>query len=274
MGDHFNTTEEAKQYSDQVLKKDRVVVEERLIGEEFTLQAFSDGKHLVFTPAVQDHKRAYEGDKGPNTGGMGSYNDATDVLPFMNNDDLDCAKEIMQQTIDALNSENMSYKGVLYGQFMLADHPTVIEYNARFGDPEAMNTLPLLQTDIIDVAQHVAAGTLNSLDVTFEEKASVCKYTVPEGYPEHPLKDSEVTITPVDDALLFYSSVYERDGKIYTTGSRAIAVVGIAENLGKAEQLAENGVNSIQGRLYSRHDIGTEQLIQQRIDHMKELRKG
>jgi len=274
MGDHFNTTEEAKQYSDQVLKKDRVVVEERLTGEEFTLQAFSDGKHLAFTPAVQDHKRAYEGDKGPNTGGMGSYNDATDVLPFMDNDDLDAAKEIMQQTIDALNSENISYKGVLYGQFMLADHPTVIEYNARFGDPEAMNTLPLLQTDIIDVAQYMAAGTLNSLDVTFEEKASVCKYTVPEGYPEHPLKDSEVTITPVDDALLFYSSVYERDGKIYTTGSRAIAVVGIAENLGKAERLAENGVNSIQGRLYSRHDIGTEQLIQQRIDHMKELRKG
>jgi phosphoribosylamine--glycine ligase len=273
-GDHLPTVKEAKQYTDEVLKKDRVVVEERLIGEEFTLQAFSDGEHLAFTPAVQDHKRAFDGDRGPNTGGMGSYSDKTDTLPFMSDTELEAAKQIMQQTLDALNSEGITYKGLLYGQFMLtAKGPMVIEYNARFGDPEAMNTLPLLQTDIIDLAEHITRGNLHKLKVNFERKATVCKYLVPEGYPDNPVADSEITITPPkNNTLLFYSSVYEQNGKIYTTTSRAVAVVGIAETLQEAEQLAQQAAENIKGKLYHRADIGTQPLIQQRINHMRQLR--
>lgn len=271
--DHFSTVEDAKHYADEVLKKHRVVVEELLIGEEFTLQAFSDGKHLAFTPAVQDHKRAFEGDRGPNTGGMGSYSDKTDTLPFMTPGELEEAKHIMQQTLDALRSEGILYRGVLYGQFMLtAKGPMVIEYNARFGDPEAMNTLPLLQTDIIDLAEHITRGSLNRLDVDFKRKASVCKYLVPEGYPEHPVADSKITITPPEKALLFYSSVYEKDGSIYTTTSRAVAVVGLADSIAEAEKIAQQAITGVSGRLYHRRDIGTLELIQQRVKHMRQLR--
>jgi len=274
MGDHFKTLEDAKEYTDEVLEKDKAVIEERLVGEEFTLHAFSDGTHLSFAPAVQDHKRAYDGDLGPNTGGMGSYNDAGKTLPFMVDEDLDAAREIMQETIDALKAEGIIYKGLLYGQFMLTrDGPTVIEFNARFGDPEAMNTLPLLETDIIDIAEHIATGTLNDLDISFRERASVCKYLVPEGYPEDPVADTEIRITePLGDALLFYSSVYEEEGKVYTTSSRAIALVGIAENIVEAEEIVEEAMHAIEGALYARHDIGTEQLIQQRINHISQIR--
>lgn len=274
MGDHFTSTDDAKEYADEVLKNDRVVVEERLTGEEFTLQAFTDGRHLSFAPAVQDHKRAYDGDLGPNTGGMGSYSSRGRILPFMNDDDLDAAEKIMQETIDALKSEGITYRGLLYGQFMLTrDGPMVIEYNARFGDPEAMNILPLLETDIIDIAEHVATGTLSSLDISFRERATVCKYLVPEGYPEDPVSETEIQIRdPPRNALLFYSSVHEEDGKIYTTSSRAIALVGIGETIAEAEGIVEEAMHAIKGPLYARHDIGTEELIQKRIDHMNQIR--
>ncbi|OYT64022.1 phosphoribosylamine--glycine ligase, partial [Methanosarcinales archaeon ex4484_138] len=128
-------------------------------------------------------------------------------------------------------------------------------------------------TDIIDIAEHVTTGKLNELDVSFKERASVCKYLVPEGYPEDPVTDTEIRITePLGDALLFYSSVYEKDGKVYTTSSRAIALVGIAENIIEAEAIVEEAMHAIKGSLHARHDIGTEQLLQQRIDHMNQVR--
>ena len=141
------TPEEGKAYirdSDY----DRIVLEERLIGEEVTIQAFVANGAFETAPAVQDHKRAYEGDEGPNTGGMGSYSDATPSLPFMTDDEYEDAVSIIEATVDALED----YRGILYGQFMLtSEGPKVIEFNARFGDPEAMNTLPVLETDFLDV---------------------------------------------------------------------------------------------------------------------------
>ncbi|TKX76766.1 phosphoribosylamine--glycine ligase, partial [Halorubrum sp. SD626R] len=141
------TAEEAKAYL-RDSEYDRVVLEERLVGEEFTVQAFVADGDLRTTPAVQDHKRAYEGDEGPNTGGMGSYTDTEPSLPFMNPGDYDAAVDVLEAVVDALPA----YKGVLYGQFMLTDEgPKVVEFNARFGDPEAMNTLPVLETPFLDV---------------------------------------------------------------------------------------------------------------------------
>ncbi|MHC1625482.1 MAG: phosphoribosylamine--glycine ligase, partial [Methermicoccaceae archaeon] len=193
-GEHLLTREQALMYAKEVFSSGHnVVVEERLEGEEFTLQAFSDGKNLVFSPLVQDHKRAYEGDKGPNTGGMGSYSDADHRLPFVSEEDVKRAREILQLTIDAMRNSGTPYKGVLYGQFMLtANGPYVIEYNARFGDPEAMNVLPIMDTPFSEVIRAGVEGSLDKLDVRFYNKATVCKYLVPEGYPENPVSDSPI----------------------------------------------------------------------------------
>jgi|GEM_PF-18496 len=274
MGDHFDING-AKAYAKEVLKSDDLVIEEKLVGEEFTVQAFVDGNTLAFAPAVQDHKRAYEGDKGPNTGGMGSYSDSKDVLPFMEETDYLNAKKIMSDVVQGIRKETgVPYQGILYGQFMAAAKGvSVIEFNARFGDPEAMNVLPLLENDFLDVCLGIVNGALEGVNVSFKKQATVCKYAVPSGYPENPVKDSVVEISEVKEPLLFYSSVYEKDNKIYTTGSRAIAVVGIADTIGEAEKRAESGLSALKGSLYSRHDIGTGELIGKRIKHMQQLRK-
>ncbi len=273
MGDHFDI-QGAKVYAREVLKNDDLVIEERLIGEEFTVQAFVDGDTLAFAPAVQDHKRAYEGDKGPNTGGMGSYNDSKDILPFMRGSDYIGAKEIMKDAVGAVKKETgVPYQGILYGQFMAtAKGISVIEFNARFGDPEAMNVLPLLTNDFLEVCTAIVSGTLDRQRVAFKRQATVCKYAVPEGYPENPVRDSVVDIGDMKSAHLFYSSVYEKDSKVYTTGSRALAVLGIADTIKEAEKRAEAGLSGLKGELYSRHDIGTDDLIRKRILHMEELR--
>ncbi|WP_135828636.1 phosphoribosylamine--glycine ligase [Halorussus halobius] len=264
------TAEQAKAYLRDA-DYDRVVLEERLVGEEFTVQALVANGDLRTTPAVQDHKRAYEGDEGPNTGGMGSYSDATDELPFMTEADYREAVEILEATVDALDG----YKGVLYGQFMLtADGVRVVEFNARFGDPEAMNTLPVLDTDFLDVL--VAAREGEALpDLSFASRATVCKYAVPEGYPTDPQAGATVEIDAdsAGDALLFYASVDEREDGIYTTTSRAFAVVGVADTITEAEGIAEDAL-AFAGEegLDVRHDIGKPDLVQRRIDHVAELR--
>ena len=277
MGDQIDA-EEAKAY----LRKsdyDRVVLEERLVGEEFTVQALVANGEVRVTPAVQDHKRAYEGDEGPNTGGMGSYSDATLELPFMDRDDYMAAVEVIEATVDALDG----YKGVLYGQFMLTtEGPKVVEFNARFGDPEAMNTLPVLNTDFLDVLTAARDGeTLPQL--SFGPKATVCKYAVPDGYPTDPEAGTKVTVDEEGareiaseydgEAILFYASVDDREDGIYTTTSRSFAVVGVADTITEAEEIAE-AVLSETGEegLRMRHDIGKPDLVQKRIDHMQELR--
>lgn len=274
MGDQLPDLKAAREYTSELLEKGSVVIEERFIGEEFTLQAFVDGKNLAFFPAVQDHKRAYEGDLGPNTGGMGSYTDTGEILPFMLSEDLEQAKKIMQHTVTALYEETgTGYQGILYGQFILtASGPKVVEFNARFGDPEAMNVIPLIETDFIEIMSAVVKGTLQNLPVRFSRKATVCKYAVPAGYPDTPEKDSEVVVGDIGEASVYYASVYEKEGKIYTTGSRAVAVVGCAETIEAAEKIAQKALENIRGKLFFRKDIGTANLIQKRIDHMKELR--
>ena len=264
------TPEEGKAYirdSDY----DRIVLEERLIGEEITIQALVANEAFETAPAVQDHKRAYEGDEGPNTGGMGSYSDATNELPFMTEADYEEAVSIIEATVDALDD----YRGILYGQFMLtSEGPKVIEFNARFGDPEAMNTLPVLETDFLDVLTAARDGEAPP-ELEFADQATVCKYAVPEGYPTDPEAGAKVQVDEesAGDALLYYASVDERDDGIYTTTSRSFAVVGLADSITEAEEIAEDAL-AVAGDegLHMRHDIGKPDLVQQRIDHMNELR--
>ena len=250
---------------------ERVVLEERLVGEEFTIQAFVANGDVRTTPAVQDHKRAYEGDEGPNTGGMGSYSDTGRSLPFMAEGDYAAAVDVLDAVVDALPD----YKGVLYGQFMLTDAgPKVVEFNARFGDPEAMNTLPALSTPFVDVLTAARDGdALPALD--FSGEATVCKYAVPDGYPVDPDAGAKIAVDEesVGDGLLYYASVDARDDGLYTTTSRSFAVVGRGDSIAAAEEQAESGLSAAGDRVRIRHDVGTAALVQRRSDHMNELRR-
>lgn len=250
-----------------------VVLEERLIGEEFTLQAFVDGRHLVATPLVQDHKRAFEGDVGPNTGGMGSYSMPDHRMPFVTEDDYEKALAIMRHAVSAIEQEGSPYVGILYGQFMnTAEGPKVIEFNARFGDPEAMNVLSILDSDFPELIASMGEGTLSEAKARFAPKATVCKYLVPAGYPDAPKADQPVTVGMTGSALAYYANIVERDGVLYTQTSRTLAFVGVADTLGEAESVAETAAEAVSGEVRHRRDIGTRDVLDRRIAHMKELR--
>ena len=281
-GDHFQTKEEALEYCREVLREHpAVVIEEKLEGEEFSLQCISDGKTVVATPPVQDHKRRFVGDRGPNTGGMGSYSDADHCLPFMRPEDAAEGLAITQKVAEAIHRETGDYyRGIMYGGFMITrDGVRLVEYNARFGDPEAMNILPLLKTDFVEICRAVVNGTLDRLAVEFERKATVCKYIVPKGYglpkdhPDAKSTSAKIGVGDVGDARLYYASVDKRADGLYMTSSRAIGVVGIADSLDEAERIAERAISAVQGPVDHRPDIGTKALIQRRIDHMQRLRR-
>ena len=275
-GDHLHSHEEALAYCQELVEGGgKFVIEEKFIGEEFSLMSFCDGDTLKHMPVVQDHKRAYEGDTGPNTGGMGTYSDANHSLPFMADDDITQAHNINIQTAMAVKDKfGEGYKGILYGGFMAtATGVKLIEYNARFGDPEAMNVLSLLEADFIDICNGIADGTLDKVDVRFQNKATVCKYAVPEGYPDNPIKGKSVDVSQIENPDgLFYASVDFKGASLVEVGSRTVAVVGIADTISKAEIIAEKEVSSISGPLFHRNDIGTDKLIQKRINHMKEIK--
>ena len=275
-GDHLHSHDEALAYCQELVDSDgEFVIEEKFVGEEFSLMSFCDGDNLKHMPAVQDHKRAYEGDTGPNTGGMGTYSDANHSLPFLTDNDISQALEINIQTARAINDKfGVGYKGILYGGFMAtASGVKLIEYNARFGDPEAMNVLSLLESDFIDICIGVADGTLNQVDVQFANKATVCKYAVPEGYPDNPVKGEPIDVSKVKNLDgLFYASVDFKSTSLVEAGSRTIAMVGVADTLSDAEALAEKEVSSISGPLFHRTDIGTDEIVQKRVDHMNSLR--
>ena len=276
-GDHLHSMEEAFAFCEELQTLGQsFVIEEKLIGQEFSMLCFCDGNTLVPMPLVQDHKRAFNGDKGSNTGGMGSYSDANHALPFLTEKDISTAKHINEAVLDALTAEcRERYIGILYGSFIATkDGVRLIEYNARFGDPEALNILAILETDFVTICQALAVGRLQSVNVRFSNLATVCKYAVPEGYPDNSLKNEVIDISAVQNKdQLYFSGVDERAGKLYATGSRTVAVVGVAETISAAEKIAEAEINRITGKIYHRSDIGTAELIQQRIDHMKALRQ-
>lgn len=309
-GDHLNGIEEGLSYAQECLKDGgRVVVEEKLIGQEFSLMSFCDGRHTASMPLVQDHKRAYDGDRGPNTGGMGSYSDVNHSLPFLKESDVKEAETMTKNVAKALFEETGIYfKGVMYGGFIVTKNGVrLIEYNARFGDPEAMNVLPIMKTDFVDICEGIIKGNLNELSVEFEKKATVCKYVVPNGYPDNPVKGERIEIDGESEIVMetgkigaevnansglfdvnvsgsttnegfvtlktYFASVDQRDDGLYLAGSRAVAMVGIADSLEEAEKIAQKGVESVKGPVFFRRDIGTKELIDKRVEIMNHLRK-
>lgn len=279
VGEQLKDNEEAKSYVKEIIDTKmsgyaRVVIEERAVGEEFTVQAFVDGKNIAPMPVVQDHPYAFEGDQGPITGGMGSYSDTDGLLPFLDEKYRDESVRIIKRTVEAINKEVGPYKGFLYGQFMLTNEgPKLIEYNARFGDPEAMNVLPLLKTNFIDICKSIVDGNLKGVE--FDSLATVCKYIVPQGYPGKAISNQVINVDEEkineNNTLVYYAAVNQKDNKIYTSSSRALALVSVGDKISEAEQICETSTQFVDGDVYHRRDVGTSELIEKRVKHMNEL---
>ena len=282
-GEHLQTLDEGMQYAMECLNEcGRVVIEEKLIGVEFSLLSFVSGKVTVDMPAVQDHKRAFEGDTGPNTGGMGTFSNADHSLPFLTHSDLRRASDINRLAAEALMRECPEhpggYKGILYGGYIaIKDGVRLIEFNARFGDPEALNILPLLKSDFVTICKAITTGELTPDMVNFHNKATVCKYIVPKSYPEGKTEKGLEVSFPKDipeNARIFYGDIAETDGgKLALGGSRTAGVVGIGNTIAEAEKIAQEICSQVEGPVRFRADIGTEKLIQKRIEMMRTLRQ-
>ena len=280
-GDHFSSKEGALTYGREILEKRiggaaRFLVEEKLVGEEFSLQALCDGKRLVPCPLAQDHKRAYEGDRGPNTGGMGSYSDANHLLPFVSSLDYEQALDTMRRTVGAMNDRGTPFKGVLYAGFMATkDGPKLLEYNVRFADPECMNVLPILEDNFVDLCMSMASGGL-PLRAHFARKATVCKYVVPPGYGTKPKAGEQLKVDGESirgtGARLYYAAQDEREGKIITNTSRTHAVVGIADARTSAQAVTEEALAFVGGSFYARRDIGKPEAIARKVEKMRRIR--
>ena len=300
-GDHLSGVDDALVYAEECLAGadasaaashsqqaacGAVLLEEKIEGEEFSLQAFCDGTSCVPMPAVQDHKRAFEGDLGPNTGGMGSYSGAGGLLPFVKREEYEQGVAILQEILAAMKKEGRPFVGTIYGQFMLSrDGPRVIEINARFGDPEAMNVLTLLESSYLDIVKGMAAGKLDASKVRFSPMATVCKYVVPEGYgvksmANEPLAVDEVAIAKAG-ARVYYAAINQTGGArgarvvATTTTSRSVGVVGVGSTLQEANAVADAALAHVTGpHLFVRRDIGTQALLDKRIATMERVRKA
>lgn len=275
-GDHLNGIAEGVAYAKECLADcGRVVIEEKFVGQEFSLMSFCDGVNTAEMPCVQDHKRAYEGDKGPNTGGMGTYSDANHSMPFLKASDVEEAADITRKVAAALLKDTgCEFKGVMYGGFIAVKNGVrLIEYNARFGDPEAMNVLSILKTNFVDVCEAIIRGELKGMKVEFENKATVCKYLVPNGYPDNAVKGLKIEIGELPAGVkAYYASVDEKEDGLYLAGSRAVAMIGMGATIEAAEKLAEAGAAAVKGPVFYRKDIGTKTLIQQKVEMLARLR--
>ncbi len=224
----------------------RVVIEEFMEGEEASLLAFTDGETIVPMISSQDHKRAYDGDKGPNTGGMGTYAPA----PVMTEEMVQAATEkILRPVIAAMRAEGRPYQGCLYAGLMIAkDGPKVVEFNARFGDPETQVVLPLLESDLVEIMEACVEGRLASMDIRWSRGAAVCVVMASGGYPGTYAKGK--VISGLEEAkeagnLVFHAGTAQKDGNIVTNGGRVLGVVAKAASIREAVDRAYAGVGKI-----------------------------
>lgn len=279
-GIDFTTLEEGTEYVRQILAGDwgGVLLEEKLEGEEFSLMALVTDSGIFPMPAVQDFKRALEGDKGGNTGGMGSYSQRDHLLPFLSAAMRDQAVEILQKTVHALRAEGIEYRGILYGGFMLtARGPRLLEFNARFGDPEGINVLTLYEEGDLDELLHgIAIGRVDPSLVRFRLRATVVKYLVPPGYGSKPTPGG---VLELDEPKIEETGVHVRFGTVELVGpsrvrlstSRGMALAGEASAVWEAGARVEAALKFVTGPYYVRHDIGSRASLSQRTEHMRSL---
>lgn len=262
-----NTREEALEGVDSIMtdKKfgsagNKMVVEEFLTGREVSVLSFVDGKTIRIMASAQDHKRAYDNDEGPNTGGMGNFSPS----PFYTDEvDRQCKEKIYQATVDAMASEGREFKGVIFFGLMLTDKgPKVLEYNARFGDPEAQVVLVRMKNDIVDVMEACIDGTLSDIELEFTDEASVCVVLASKGYPISYEKGFTITglesFDGKDDYFCFHAGTRFNDqGRIVTNGGRVLGVTALGSDLKEARRKAYEATGWVNfDNKYMRNDIG------------------
>ena len=235
----------------------RVVIEEFMEGEEASLLAFTDGRTIRPMISAQDHKRAYDGDRGPNTGGMGTYAPAPVMTPEMTER---AVEEILKPTIAAMAKEGRTYRGCLYlGLMVTVDGPKVVEFNARFGDPETQVVLPLLDSDLVAIMCACADGTLADVPIRWKDGAAVCVVLASGGYPGHYEKGQEIhglADAEAMGALVFHAGTAMKDGKLGTNGGRVLGVVGRGADISSAVDAAYAAATKISFKdAYYRKDI-------------------
>lgn len=238
----------------------RVVIEEFMRGPEVTVLAFTDGKTVKPMVSSQDHKRVFDHDRGPNTGGMGAFSPSAVYTPELAEQ---CMEEIYLPTVEALNAEGCPFRGVIYFQMMItASGPRVVEYNARFGDPETQAVLPRLQSDFIDILDAVIDGRLSEVEPVWDHGASCCVVCASGGYPVKYEKGYEITGLDAfdsDPVITVYhaGTAFDPDGRVVTAGGRVLGVTAIGDDLGQAVSRAYHAVEKIHFRdMHYRRDIG------------------
>lgn len=239
---------------------EKIVIEEFMVGPEVSVLCFTDGSTIVPMPSAQDHKKIYDGDEGPNTGGMGAFSPSAyythDVANF-------CMNNIFIPTVEAMKKEDRTFKGVLYFGLMLTDEgPKVLEYNARFGDPETQVILPLLDTDIIEIFEAIIDERLNEVEVAWKnDKAALCVILASGGYPRDYTKGYEIQgidkIEEGTDLLLFHAGTKKENGKYYTNGGRVLGVTAVRDDLETAYEDVYSHIDKIYFKdMFYRKDIG------------------
>jgi phosphoribosylamine---glycine ligase len=293
-GDHFSTREQLFEHFMSNFQYGTVIIEEKIDGEESSFMAFCDGKRLAILPDTRDHKRAFDDDRGPNTGGMGSYKDTVDHLPFMTRTDREKELEMATKIFEGWKrkiSDPSGLRGVpLYLAFMhTAEGPKILEDNSRPGDPEIINLLPVLKEDFVDICYGMIEGNLPKVEV--EKVATVLTYKVPpyyggynEAFPDK-VRKAEID-TPIDlstayalakkygERIRVYPGSMElRDGKTYALKSRVVGVLGVGNEIEEARQISLEGTAAIKGgALWNRTDVASKQTIQKSVQHMQQLR--
>jgi phosphoribosylamine--glycine ligase len=242
---------------------DRVVIEEFLEGDEASILAFTDGETVLPLPASQDHKRIFDGDKGPNTGGMGAYAPTPLITPALLETIM---KTVLYPTVKALRSEGIIYKGILYAGIMVTKAgPKVLEYNVRFGDPETQAVLPLLKTDLTDICLAVIDGKLKDIRMEVEDKAAINVVLASKGYPGDYVKGKVISglnaFDGREDMMVFHAGTALKDGKVVTAGGRVLNVTAVAKDIRSAIDKVYKDIDrvSFEG-VYYRKDIGRRAL--------------
>jgi len=279
LGSDFVEPREGAAYAKTLLVQGgKALLEEKLDGEEFSFMAFVTDDGVRPMPAVQDFKRATEGNTGPNTGGMGSYSQRDHLLPFLRPPDRDRALGVLEATVAALRTEGLPFRGILYGGFMLTAHgPRLLEFNVRFGDPEGINVLTLYEEgNFSDLLVGVATGHLDPNLVRFRRRSTVVRYLVPPGYGSRPQAGG---ILELDEAKIEADGVHVVYGSVDSAGpaavrlgtGRGVALVGEASAIHEAAARVEGALRHVRGTYYVRHDIGTQADLARRWEHARQI---
>jgi len=293
-GDHFTTREQLFEHFLSNYEHGVVIIEEKVEGEESSFQTFCDGRHLLPLPDTRDYKRAFDGDTGPNTGGMGSYKDTGDILPFLNDADRKRELEIADRIFENWRQgDRSSLRGVpLYLAFMhTRDGVKILENNSRPGDPEIINILPILKDDFVDVCFRMLEGNLTQLEI--RKAATVVTYKAPPDYGGYldtfpQLVNRKEMEQPVDltgayeltkkqalEMRVYPGAIEQKAGVMYALKSRAVCVVGVGDSIEEARKTSLEGIAAIRGgELWNRTDIASEQHIRRSSAHMRELRRS